>query len=75
VERIEKGKGSDRLITAEGNAGNMNTAMVMDRPRNENIRAYIRIPDRYRANSRFARSGRVEQNGELLLPCVAVLFI
>ena len=37
----------DRLITAEGNAGNTNTAMVMDRPRDKHIRAYIRIPDRY----------------------------
>lgn len=38
----------DRLITAEGNAGNTNTAMVMERPRNEHIRGYIRIPDCYR---------------------------
>jgi len=38
----------DRLITAEGNAGNTNTALVMERARDEHIRAYTRIPDRYR---------------------------
>lgn len=41
----------DMLITAEGNAGNTNTAMVMERPRDEHIRAYIRIPDRYMYSS------------------------
>lgn len=38
----------DQLITAEGNAENTNTALVMERACNEHIRAYIRIPDRYR---------------------------
>lgn len=38
----------DRIITAEGNAGDTNSAMVMERMRDKHIRAYIRIPDGYR---------------------------
>lgn len=38
----------DRLVVAEGNTFNDNISRVMERPMDEHIRAYIRIPDGYR---------------------------
>ncbi len=38
----------DRLVVAEGNTFNDNISRVMERPIDEHVRAYIRIPDGYR---------------------------
>ena len=35
----------DRLVTAEGNYGNVSA--IVERPRDEHIRAFIRIPDEF----------------------------
>ncbi len=38
----------DHIVSAEGNYGSTNTSAVVQRPRDEHIRGYIRLPDGFR---------------------------
>lgn len=44
---------SDRIVVAEGNTFNDNISRVIERPIDEHIRSYIRIPDGYRYERRI----------------------